>query len=147
MMLIATLLTGCSSSNNSTGSTTELRNCIVALEPAFKVERTAIYDQFRSIISRSQVNLQDPSVTADLVTITGEINKFDQVIQGATCQNGGFDYLRTVQGISSGMKSAINSFSQGIANQNTVQIGQAAQQLRQITALLKHAADITSQVR
>lgn len=147
LMLVVPLFAGCSSSNNSSQSQTELRNCIVVLEPAFKLERSTIYEQYRAIIKKAQANPQDPTVKPDLAAVAGEITSVDQGVQATTCQTGGFDYLRTVQGVSSGLKSSIDSFNQGIASQTAGPIQQAAQQLTEITKLLQHAADITTPTR
>lgn len=138
------LLAGCSSSNSPADASAQQRSCLVALEPSFKLERGAIFGQLQAAIEKGQRNPQDPTVKSDLATVSQELNSVDQAIQSTTCPPGGFDYLRTVQGVSSGMKRAAMLYTQGLTDKNSALIQQSVQQLGEITRLLRHAADITS---
>jgi len=93
------LLTACSSSNSPADASAQQRNCLVALEPSFKLERGAIFGQLQAAIEKGQRNPQDSTVKSDLAAVSQELNSVDQVIQSTSCQPGGFDYLRTVQGV------------------------------------------------
>jgi hypothetical protein len=98
----------------------------------------------QAAIEKGQRNPQDPSVKTDLATVANELDGLDKAIQSTTCQPGGFDYLRTVQGVSAGMKRATALYTQGITDKNASLIQQSVAQIAEITRLLRHAADITA---